>query len=64
CWITEQQFESIVITAIKNSEDSEGSKIEATEYDPNIIEHFDVENIVFLRNEMFRDSESNADNEE
>ncbi|CAG8773049.1 16268_t:CDS:2, partial [Gigaspora margarita] len=29
----------------KDSKNSKDSKIEATKYDPNIIEHFDVENI-------------------
>ncbi|CAG8551708.1 25413_t:CDS:1, partial [Gigaspora rosea] len=35
-----------------------------TEYDPNIIEHFDIENIVFLRDKMFQNGEFNTDSEE
>ncbi|CAG8447646.1 9272_t:CDS:2 [Scutellospora calospora] len=34
---------------------------DAIEYDSEIIEYFDIENIVFLRDEIFQDSESDAD---
>ncbi|CAG8762874.1 9738_t:CDS:2 [Gigaspora margarita] len=46
------------------SVNSEGSKIEATKYNSNIIEHFDVKNIVFLKDEIFQDSESDTNSEE
>ncbi|CAG8846362.1 17891_t:CDS:1, partial [Racocetra persica] len=43
---------------------AEDSEIEVTEYNSEVIERFDIENIVFLNDEMFQDGGSDTDNEE
>lgn len=47
-----------------NESITEDFEEEVTEYDSEIIERFDIENIVFLRDEMFQDNESDTDSEE
>ncbi|CAG8829627.1 12666_t:CDS:1, partial [Gigaspora rosea] len=50
---------------IEDEEDiTDDPEEDMVEYDSEIIEQFDIENIVFLRDEMFQDSESDADSEE
>ncbi|CAG8457809.1 42767_t:CDS:2 [Gigaspora margarita] len=49
----------------ENFEDSEISEIEEVEYNNlEIVEHFNIENIVCLNDEIFQDNESDSDSEE
>lgn len=49
---------------IEDEDITDDPEEDAIEYDSEIIERFDIENIVFLRDEMFQDGESDADSEE
>ncbi|CAG8529696.1 7645_t:CDS:2 [Scutellospora calospora] len=58
------QVASVTFLVEDNERIIEDFEVEEAEYNLEIIEHFDIENIVFLNDEVFRDSESDSDNEE